>query len=162
MDNLMLLLNLTVELLWSIRLYIVLRNFLLFWIACSLGRRGWWYARDVGPFLWMRPSVFFVGRYVVCRVTAVKRRMGRNVGSVTFIQESKFETHLFYSYSFFSPFWYLNWSHIIFVSCGGAIGVYFLVKRCLLLYLYAGNGSFVQAPYLDAHGEVDASMRWVI
>lgn len=44
-------------------------------------------------------------------------------------------------------------------DCGGAIGVYFLVKRCSLLYLYAGNGSFVQAPFLDVHGEVDASMR---
>ncbi|KAI5118525.1 hypothetical protein M0805_007693 [Coniferiporia weirii] len=44
-------------------------------------------------------------------------------------------------------------------ECGGAVGVYFLVKRCSLLYLYAGNGSFVQAPYLDVHGEVDISMR---
>ncbi|THH04445.1 hypothetical protein EW145_g5517 [Phellinidium pouzarii] len=44
-------------------------------------------------------------------------------------------------------------------ECGGAIGVYFLIKRCSLLYLYAGNGSFVQAPYLDVHGEVDTSMR---
>lgn len=44
-------------------------------------------------------------------------------------------------------------------ECGGAIGVYFLVKRCSLLYLYAGNGAFVQAPYLDVHGEVDMSMR---
>ncbi|TDL22308.1 hypothetical protein BD410DRAFT_256866 [Rickenella mellea] len=44
-------------------------------------------------------------------------------------------------------------------ECGGAIGVYFLVKRCSLLYLYAGNGAFVQAPYLDAHGEIDILMR---
>ncbi|EJD04513.1 uncharacterized protein FOMMEDRAFT_107268 [Fomitiporia mediterranea MF3/22] len=44
-------------------------------------------------------------------------------------------------------------------ECGGAIGVFFLVKRCSLLYLYAGNGSFVQAPYLDTHGEIDISMR---
>lgn len=46
--------------------------------------------------------------------------------------------------------------------CGGAIGIYFLVKRCSLLYLYAGNGAFVQAPYLDVHGEMDMSMRYVI
>jgi len=44
-------------------------------------------------------------------------------------------------------------------ECGGAIGVYFLVKRCSLLYIYAGNGAFVQAPYLDVHGEIDLSMR---
>ena len=46
--------------------------------------------------------------------------------------------------------------------CGGAIGVYFLVKRCSLLYLYAGNGTFAQSPYLDVHGEVDVSMRFVM
>ncbi|KAK7048047.1 E3 ubiquitin-protein ligase, partial [Favolaschia claudopus] len=44
-------------------------------------------------------------------------------------------------------------------ECGGAIGVYFLVKRCMLLYIYANNGTFSSPPYLDAHGEVDISMR---
>ncbi|KAF7295603.1 E3 ubiquitin-protein ligase [Mycena indigotica] len=44
-------------------------------------------------------------------------------------------------------------------DCGGAIGVYFLVKRCMLLYIYANNGTFAPPPYLDAHGEVDISMR---
>ncbi|KAH0838891.1 hypothetical protein J3R83DRAFT_7318 [Lanmaoa asiatica] len=44
-------------------------------------------------------------------------------------------------------------------ECGGAIGLYFIVKRCSLLYLYANNGSFTQSPYLDVHGEVDISMR---
>ncbi|KIK46138.1 hypothetical protein CY34DRAFT_800850 [Suillus luteus UH-Slu-Lm8-n1] len=44
-------------------------------------------------------------------------------------------------------------------ECGGAIGVYFVVKRCSLLYLYAGHGTFTQSPYLDVHGEVDVSMR---
>jgi len=44
-------------------------------------------------------------------------------------------------------------------DCGGAIGVYFVVKRCSLLYLYANNGTFAQSPYLDVHGEVDVSMR---
>jgi len=39
--------------------------------------------------------------------------------------------------------------------------MYFLVKRCSLLYLYATNGTFSQSPYLDAHGEVDISMRYV-
>ncbi|OCH94170.1 hypothetical protein OBBRIDRAFT_884943 [Obba rivulosa] len=44
-------------------------------------------------------------------------------------------------------------------ECGGSIGLYFLVKRCALLYLYANNGTFGQSPYLDVHGEVDNSMR---
>ncbi|KAI0960979.1 hypothetical protein AcV7_000205 [Taiwanofungus camphoratus] len=44
-------------------------------------------------------------------------------------------------------------------ECAGPIGVYFLVKRCSLLYLYANNGTFGQSPYLDVHGEVDVSMR---
>ncbi|KAH7103274.1 hypothetical protein BKA62DRAFT_636830 [Auriculariales sp. MPI-PUGE-AT-0066] len=44
-------------------------------------------------------------------------------------------------------------------ECGGIIGMYFLVKRCTVLYLYAGNGSFGSTPYLDVHGEVDYSMR---
>lgn len=43
--------------------------------------------------------------------------------------------------------------------CGGVIGMYFLVKKCSLLYLFAGNGTFGQSPYLDVHGEVDMSMR---
>ncbi|EPQ61239.1 hypothetical protein GLOTRDRAFT_113648 [Gloeophyllum trabeum ATCC 11539] len=44
-------------------------------------------------------------------------------------------------------------------ECGGAIGLYFLVKRCSVLYLYAGSGAFQSPPYLDVHGEVDVSMR---
>lgn len=46
-----------------------------------------------------------------------------------------------------------------FCRCGGAVGLYFLVRRCAILYLAAGNGSFGQAPYLDVHGEVDYGMR---
>ncbi|GBE78568.1 hypothetical protein SCP_0114570 [Sparassis crispa] len=44
-------------------------------------------------------------------------------------------------------------------ECAGPVGLYFLVKRCSLLYLYANNGTFGQSPYLDNHGEVDISMR---
>ncbi|TFY79159.1 hypothetical protein EWM64_g4852 [Hericium alpestre] len=44
-------------------------------------------------------------------------------------------------------------------ECGGVIGMYFLVKRCSLLYLHAGSGTFAQSPYLDVHGEVDIAMR---
>lgn len=38
--------------------------------------------------------------------------------------------------------------------------MYFLVKRCSVLYLYANDGTFSQSPYLDIHGEVDISMRY--
>jgi hypothetical protein len=36
------------------------------------------------------------------------------------------------------------------------------IKRWLLIYLYAGSGSFGHMPYLDTHGELDLSMRWVL
>lgn len=36
------------------------------------------------------------------------------------------------------------------------------IKRWVLLYLYAGSGSFSHMPYLDAHGELDLSMRYVV
>ncbi|KZT09063.1 uncharacterized protein LAESUDRAFT_723368 [Laetiporus sulphureus 93-53] len=44
-------------------------------------------------------------------------------------------------------------------ECAGPVGIYFLAKRCCVLYLYANNGTFGQSPYLDSHGEVDISMR---
>ncbi|KAF9481254.1 hypothetical protein BDN70DRAFT_876575 [Pholiota conissans] len=43
-------------------------------------------------------------------------------------------------------------------ECGGTIGIYYCVKRCSVLYLNSGNGTFTTSPYLDAHGEVDLSM----
>ncbi|KAF9042270.1 hypothetical protein BJ165DRAFT_1546637 [Panaeolus papilionaceus] len=43
-------------------------------------------------------------------------------------------------------------------ECGGTIGIYYCVKRCSVLYLNSGNGTFTSSPYLDAHGEVDLSM----
>ncbi|KAI0078524.1 hypothetical protein K474DRAFT_1619295 [Panus rudis PR-1116 ss-1] len=43
--------------------------------------------------------------------------------------------------------------------CSGPIGLYFCVKRCSLLYLYANSGTFAQSPYLDVHGEIDVGMR---
>ncbi|KAF8880925.1 hypothetical protein CPB84DRAFT_1687402 [Gymnopilus junonius] len=43
-------------------------------------------------------------------------------------------------------------------ECGGTIGIYYCVKRCSVLYLNSGNGTFTASPYLDAHGEVDLSM----
>ncbi|KAJ3717872.1 hypothetical protein C8R42DRAFT_724075 [Lentinula raphanica] len=44
-------------------------------------------------------------------------------------------------------------------ECGGALGIYFLVKRCIVIYLYGNNGTFAPSPYLDVHGEADVSMR---
>ncbi|KZO99806.1 hypothetical protein CALVIDRAFT_595883 [Calocera viscosa TUFC12733] len=44
-------------------------------------------------------------------------------------------------------------------DCGGIVGMYFLVKKCAILYLHSGNGSFVHAPYADEHGEVDFNLR---
>jgi hypothetical protein len=29
------------------------------------------------------------------------------------------------------------------------------VKRCFLLLLYAGNGTYINMPYLDVHGDTD-------
>lgn len=46
--------------------------------------------------------------------------------------------------------------------CGGTIGIYYCVKRCSVLYLNSGIGTFTPSPYLDAHGEVDLSMRYFL
>ncbi|GAA5897350.1 uncharacterized protein JCM6883_006667 [Sporobolomyces salmoneus] len=40
-------------------------------------------------------------------------------------------------------------------TCGGSIGIYFLVKRNVLLFLHTDKGTFTHPPYLDSHGEVD-------
>ncbi|RUP52467.1 hypothetical protein BC936DRAFT_145224, partial [Jimgerdemannia flammicorona] len=44
-------------------------------------------------------------------------------------------------------------------SCGGEVGIYFVVKKCIILLLYKDRGSFVNPPYLDAHGEVDIHFK---
>ncbi|KAG9290597.1 hypothetical protein G9A89_011560 [Geosiphon pyriformis] len=44
-------------------------------------------------------------------------------------------------------------------SCGGDIGIYLLVKRCIILLLHLDNGHFMEAPYLDVHGEVDRGLK---
>jgi hypothetical protein len=43
--------------------------------------------------------------------------------------------------------------------CGGEIGIYLDVKRCVILLLRTGNGCFISAPYLDWHGEVDLGLK---
>ncbi|KAI9489596.1 hypothetical protein BDB00DRAFT_610159 [Zychaea mexicana] len=44
-------------------------------------------------------------------------------------------------------------------ECGGEIGLFLSVKRCVAILLHNGNGWFVNAPYLDPHGEVDQGLR---
>jgi hypothetical protein len=39
--------------------------------------------------------------------------------------------------------------------CGAATGIFLDVKRCSLIVLFAGTGSFLNAPYLDEHGDPD-------
>ncbi|KAJ3033774.1 hypothetical protein HK097_004730, partial [Rhizophlyctis rosea] len=43
--------------------------------------------------------------------------------------------------------------------CGGDIGMYLLIKKCIVLILHVDNGNFMNPPYLDAHGEVDVGLR---
>lgn len=45
--------------------------------------------------------------------------------------------------------------------CGAAVGMFADIKRWVILYLYAGSGSFGYMPYLDPQGELDLSNRYV-
>ncbi|KAI7901919.1 uncharacterized protein BX663DRAFT_474522 [Cokeromyces recurvatus] len=45
------------------------------------------------------------------------------------------------------------------LECGGDIGIFLSVKRCVLILLHNGNGWFMNAPYLDPHGEIDQGLR---
>ncbi|GAA5974704.1 hypothetical protein JCM11641_007232 [Rhodosporidiobolus odoratus] len=44
-------------------------------------------------------------------------------------------------------------------TCGGSVGVYYLIKRNAILYLHTDKGTFSTPPYLDSHGEVDVGGR---
>ncbi|BGP18684.1 hypothetical protein JCM10213_006906 [Rhodosporidiobolus nylandii] len=44
-------------------------------------------------------------------------------------------------------------------TCGGSVGIYYLVKRNAILYLHTDKGAFSTPPYLDSHGEVDVAGR---
>lgn len=43
--------------------------------------------------------------------------------------------------------------------CGNSVGLFIHIRKCNVLYLHAGNGSWTNAPYLDKHGEVDPGLR---
>jgi len=42
-------------------------------------------------------------------------------------------------------------------TCGHGVGMYMLIKKCMVYINYGTNGSFLNAPYLDIHGEPDES-----
>ncbi|WVR07574.1 hypothetical protein IAU60_004616 [Kwoniella sp. DSM 27419] len=44
-------------------------------------------------------------------------------------------------------------------ECGAVVGMFVDIRRWVILYLYAGSGSFGHMPYLDEHGELDPSLR---
>ncbi|KAK2800941.1 hypothetical protein FQN50_007916 [Emmonsiellopsis sp. PD_5] len=44
-------------------------------------------------------------------------------------------------------------------KCGGNIGLFINIRKCMVLYLHNQNGSWHHAPYLDVHGEVDPGFR---
>ncbi|KAK4688582.1 hypothetical protein P7C73_g1532, partial [Tremellales sp. Uapishka_1] len=44
-------------------------------------------------------------------------------------------------------------------ECGAVVGIFIDIKRWMLLYLYAGSGSFNPMPFLDVYGELDPSLR---
>jgi E3 ubiquitin-protein ligase UBR1 len=44
-------------------------------------------------------------------------------------------------------------------KCGGNIGLYINIRKCMVLYLNGDHGSWAPAPYLDKHGETDPALR---
>eukprot|EP01136_Pigoraptor_vietnamica_P001284 Opistho-1_new@27709 len=45
------------------------------------------------------------------------------------------------------------------LSCGAGMGLFLLVKRCVIVVTHIDRGTFFNAPYLDAHGETDVLLR---
>ncbi|ORX92623.1 hypothetical protein BCR34DRAFT_580966, partial [Clohesyomyces aquaticus] len=44
-------------------------------------------------------------------------------------------------------------------KCGGTIGIFISIRKCMVLFLNHQNGTWAVAPYLDKHGEVDPTLR---
>ncbi|RMZ73725.1 ubiquitin- ligase e3 component [Pyrenophora seminiperda CCB06] len=44
-------------------------------------------------------------------------------------------------------------------KCGGQIGLFIHIRKCMILFLNLDHGSWHVAPYLDKHGEVDPGLR---
>ncbi|KAF2012384.1 RING finger domain-containing protein [Aaosphaeria arxii CBS 175.79] len=45
------------------------------------------------------------------------------------------------------------------LKCGGNIGLFINIRKCMVLFLNQNNGTWAVAPYLDKHGEVDPTLR---
>ncbi|KAF2152693.1 hypothetical protein K461DRAFT_286523 [Myriangium duriaei CBS 260.36] len=45
------------------------------------------------------------------------------------------------------------------VKCGGPVGIFINIRKCMVLFIHNRNGSWAQAPYLDKHGEADPALR---
>lgn len=43
--------------------------------------------------------------------------------------------------------------------CGGQIGIFIHIRKCMVLFLNRNHGTWAVAPYLDKHGEVDPTLR---
>ncbi|KAF2876772.1 hypothetical protein BDV95DRAFT_483388 [Massariosphaeria phaeospora] len=44
-------------------------------------------------------------------------------------------------------------------KCGGNIGLFINIRKCMVLFLNLDHGTWAVAPYLDKHGEVDPTLR---
>ncbi|EUC32040.1 hypothetical protein COCCADRAFT_6150 [Bipolaris zeicola 26-R-13] len=44
-------------------------------------------------------------------------------------------------------------------KCGGQIGLFIHIRKCMVLFLNLDHGTWHVAPYLDKHGEVDPALR---
>lgn len=44
-------------------------------------------------------------------------------------------------------------------KCGGNIGLFINIRKCMVLFLNRDHGTWAVAPYLDKHGEVDPTLR---
>ncbi|CAO2654220.1 Nn.00g109530.m01.CDS01 [Neocucurbitaria sp. VM-36] len=44
-------------------------------------------------------------------------------------------------------------------KCGGNIGLFIHIRKCMVLFLNLDHGTWAVAPYLDRHGEVDPALR---
>ncbi|KAF9169045.1 hypothetical protein BGX20_010877 [Mortierella sp. AD010] len=45
------------------------------------------------------------------------------------------------------------------LTCTGPVGIFLLIKKCVILLLHVRNGCFHPAPFLDEHGEADLGLR---
>lgn len=54
---------------------------------------------------------------------------------------------------------YANTASFLICRCGGNIGLYINIRKCMVLLMNLGQGSWMVAPYLDSYGEVDPALR---